>query len=76
MQNIRLNIDGLEDNETQDKVKKQIEGIVGVGKVNLSAGQDYVDIQFDEQTSYSEISSHLQNNGYKVTDMVDKRSPL
>lgn len=76
MQNIRLNIDGLEDNETQDKVKKQIEGIVGVGKVNVSNGQDYVDIQFDEQTSSSEISNHLQNNGYKVTDMLDKRSPL
>ncbi|MBA4687199.1 MAG: heavy-metal-associated domain-containing protein [Candidatus Galacturonibacter soehngenii] len=76
MQNIRLNVDGLEDIETQDKVKKQIEGIVGVGKVSVSAGQDYVDIQFDEQTSSSEISSHLQNNGYKVTDMLDKRFPL
>lgn len=76
MQNIRLNIDGLEDNETQDKVKNQLEGIVGVSKVNLSAGQDYVDVQFDEQTSAMQINSHLQNNGYKVTDLLDKRNPI
>jgi copper chaperone CopZ len=76
MENIRLNIDGLEDNETQDEVKNQIEGIVGVNKVNLSAGQNFVDIQYDDQTSAMEINSHLQNNGYKVTDILDKRNSL
>ena len=76
MQNIRLNIDGLEDNETQDKVKNQLEGIVGVSKVNLSAGQDYVDVQFDEQTSAMPINSHLHKNGFKVTDLLDKRNPI
>lgn len=71
MESIRLNISGLEDNETQDKVKNQLEGIVGVNKIDLSSGQDYVDIQFDDQTSVQEINSHLQNNGYKIMDIIE-----
>ena len=69
MQSIRFNIDGLEENETQDKVRNQLEGVVGVHDVFSSKGQNYVDINFDEQTSIPELNNHLQNNGYKITDM-------
>ncbi|WP_099469473.1 hypothetical protein [Konateibacter massiliensis] len=67
---IRLEIDGLEFEETQDRVRNQLEGIVGVQNVSLSEGQDYVDINYDEQTSMEEIDSHLKNNGYKVTNKL------
>ena len=70
MQSIRFNIDGLEENETQDRVRNQLEGIVGVHDVFLSKGQNYIDINFDEQTSVPELNNHLQNNGYKVTDII------
>lgn len=66
MKSIRLNIQGLQENEIQDKVKNQLEGLIGVHDVCLSEGQTYVDINYDEQTSDAEINSHLQNNGYKV----------
>ena len=68
MNSIRFNIEGLQENETQDRVKNQLEGMIGVQKVYLSAGQDYVDINYDDQTSAAEINNHLQNNGYKITD--------
>ncbi len=68
--NVRLNIEGLEFEETQDRVKNQLEGLIGVNKVDMSAGQTYVDINHDEQTTVSEISTHLQNNGYKVTEIM------
>ncbi|WP_066716647.1 hypothetical protein [Clostridium sp. Marseille-P299] len=67
-QSIRINIEGLQFNETQERVRNQIEGIIGVTNVKLSEGQDYVDVDFDEQTSVQEISNHLQNNGYKILD--------
>ncbi|MFU0828317.1 MAG: HMA domain-containing protein [Lachnoclostridium sp.] len=69
MNSIRLNIEGLNEPETQERVRNQLEGIVGVQKVFLSTGQDYVDINYDHQTSAAEINNHLQNNGYKVTDI-------
>lgn len=68
MENKRLYIDGLEKNETQEKVRNQIEGVVGVVGVSLSEGQNYVDINYDDQTSAGELISHLQNNGYKVME--------
>jgi hypothetical protein len=67
--NVRMNIDGLEFNETQVKVRDQLEGMIGVQDVFLSEGQNYVDITYDEQTSAAEIDSHLKNNGYKVIDV-------
>jgi copper chaperone CopZ len=70
MNSIRLNIEGLQENETQDKVKNQLESIVGVQNVDLSAGQTYLEVSYDDQTSDKEINSHLQNNGYKVMDMM------
>lgn len=70
LNNVRLNIEGLGFEETQNRVKNQLEGLVGVQKVDMSAGQTYVDINHDEQTTVSEISSHLQNNGYKVTEII------
>lgn len=69
MHSLRLIIEGLEQEETQDKVRDQIEGLIGVQEVCLSAGQNYVDINYDDQTSDAEINNHLQNNGYKVTDI-------
>ncbi len=69
MNSIRFTIEGLQENETQDRVRNQLEGIIGVQKVYLSAGQDYVDINYNDQTSAAEINNHLQNNGYKVTDL-------
>ena len=69
MNSIRFNIEGLQENETQDRVRNQLEGMIGVQKVYLSAGQDYVDINYDDQTSAAEINNHLQNNGYKITDL-------
>ena len=66
----RIFIDGLEFNETQDRVRNQLEGIVGVQSVDLSEGQNYVDVSYDEQTSIGEIDSHLKNNGYKVSDIL------
>jgi hypothetical protein len=69
MHSLRLIIEGLEQEETQDKVRDQIEGLIGVQEVCLSAGQNYVDINYDNQTSDAEINNHLQNNGYKVTDI-------
>ena len=68
MNSIRFNIEGLQENETQDRVRNQLEGMIGIQKVYLSAGQDYVDINYDDQTSAAEINNHLQNNGYKITD--------
>ena len=65
---LRLDIDGLELVETQNKVRNQLEGIVGVQSVEISTGQNYVSINYDDQTSSSEIYNHLQNNGYKITD--------
>jgi copper chaperone CopZ len=65
---MRVDIDGLEFPETQDRVKNQLEGIVGVKCVELSTGKDYLEVSFDDQTSEAEINNHLQNNGYKVTD--------
>ncbi len=67
-QSIRINIEGLQFNETQERVRNQIEGIIGVTNVKVSEGQDYVDVDFDEQTSVQEINNHLQNNGYKILD--------
>lgn len=69
MNSIRLNIEGLNENETQDRVRNQLEGIIGVRDVLLSEGQTYVDINYDDDTSVAEINNHLQNNGYKVTDI-------
>jgi cation transport ATPase len=68
--NIRLSIEGLEFNKTQDRVRNQLEGIVGVQDVLLSEGQNYVDIYYNEQTSVEEIDSHLKNNGYKIMDIT------
>jgi copper chaperone CopZ len=67
---VRFNVYGLEENETQDRVKNQLEGVVGVKDACTSNGQNYVDIDFDNQTSVKELNNHLQNNGYKVTDIV------
>lgn len=67
---IRLNIEGLEQNETQDRVKSQLESIIGVQNVYLSSGQTYLEVDYDDQTSDKEINNHLQNNGYKVIDMT------
>lgn len=67
---IRLNIEGLEQNETQDRVKNQLESIIGVQNVYLSSGQTYLEVDYDDQTSDKEINNHLQNNGYKVMDMT------
>lgn len=69
MNSIRLTIEGLEQNETQDKVKDQLVGVIGVQNVILSAGQTYLDVKYDDQTSAQEIENHLQNNGYKVMDI-------
>lgn len=69
MKSVRLNIDGLQLSETQDKVRDQLEAIVGVQEVCMSAGKDCVEVNYDEQTSDIEINNHLQNNGYKVTDI-------
>lgn len=69
MNRVRLYIEGLEQNETQDRVKNQLENVIGIKDVDLSAGQNYVDIDYDEQTSDQEINNHLQNNGYKVMDI-------
>lgn len=69
MNSIRLSIDGLEFSETQDKVRNQLKDMIGVTEVSLSEGQDYMDIQYDGQVSVSEINNHLQNNGYKVTNI-------
>jgi hypothetical protein len=66
---MRVDIDGLEFPETQERVKDQLVGIIGVRNIQLSAGKDYLEVSFDDQTSEGEINSHLQNNGYKVTDM-------
>ncbi len=68
MNHTRFNIDGLEQPETQDRVRNQLENIIGVKEVCLSEGQNYVDINYDDQISEVEINNHLQNNGYKVLD--------
>lgn len=68
MNHTRFNINGLEQPETQDRVRNQLENIIGVKEVCLSEGQNYVDINYDEQISEAEINNHLQNNGYKVLD--------
>lgn len=70
MDSIRLIIEGLEQPETQDRVKNQLEGMIGIQEVCLSEGQTYVDVNYDEQTSAVEINNHLQNNGYKIEDIT------
>ena len=69
MKSIRINIAGLEQMETQDKVRDQLESVIGVKNVGMSAGQTYVDVDYDEQTSDIELNNHLQNNGYKIMDI-------
>jgi copper chaperone CopZ len=71
MNSVRLNIEGLEENETQGRVKDQLEGIIGVKGVFVSSGQDYVDIKYNDETTIAEINSHLKNNGYKVMDITE-----
>lgn len=66
MKSIRLNIEGLEQKETQDKVRNQLESLKGVQDVCLSIDETFVDVNYDEQTSDAEINNHLQNNGYKI----------
>lgn len=68
MNHTRFNINGLEQPETQERVKNQLENIIGVKEVCISEGQNYVDINYDEQISEVEINNHLQNNGYKIKD--------
>jgi len=70
MNRIRFNIEGLEQPETMERVKNQLEGIIGVQGVSLSEGQTYVDVNYNDDTSHIEINNHLQNNGYKVTDIT------
>lgn len=69
MNYMRVNIDGLEFPETQEKVKDQLDGIIGIKNIDLSTGKDYLEVGYDDQTSEAEIRNHLQNNGYKVTDV-------
>lgn len=73
MDSVQISIDGLEFNEVQERVRNQLEGIVGVQGVYLSEGQDYVGIKYDDQTSVAEIDSHLKNNGYKVIDICETK---
>ena len=68
MKNSRISIEGLQQIETQDKVRDQLESIIGVKSVGISAGQTYVDVAYDDQTSDIELNNHLQNNGYKIMD--------
>ncbi|BCN29366.1 hypothetical protein [Anaeromicropila herbilytica] len=68
MNSVRLSVVGLEQVETQERVRDQLEGIIGVKNVILSEGQNYMDIKYDDHTSVAEINNHLQNNGYKVID--------
>jgi len=69
MKSIRINIAGLEQMETQDKVRDQLESVIGVQNVGMSAGQTYVDVDYDDQTSDIDLNNHLQNNGYKIMDI-------
>lgn len=66
MKSIKLNIEGLEEKETQDKVRDQLVGLRGVKEVGISTDESFVDVIYDDQTSDAEISNHLQNNGYKI----------
>ncbi|PKM50397.1 MAG: heavy metal transporter [Firmicutes bacterium HGW-Firmicutes-7] len=66
MKSINLNIDGLDQKETQDKVRNQLEGMIGVQDVCLSMDESSVAVYYDEHTSEAEINNHLQNNGYKI----------
>lgn len=66
MKSVRLNIDGLEEKETQGKVVHQLEGIIGVQDVCLSMDETFLEVAYDEATSEPEIINHLQNNGYKI----------
>jgi copper chaperone CopZ len=69
MQSIRLNIEGLEQKETQVKVINQLEGMRGVQDIYLSEDETFLDVNFDEETSDAEINNHLQNNGYKINKL-------
>lgn len=68
MKSVRLDIEGLQLDKTQDKVRNQLEGVIGVEKVCTSPGQTYVDVFYNEETSEQELGNHLQNNGYKIID--------
>lgn len=67
MKNIRLIIDGLEEKETQKKVRKQLTGIIGVKDAYANNDELILTVNYDERTSEAEIINHLQNNGYKAT---------
>lgn len=66
MNSIRLNIEGLQEKETQDKVRNQLEGMIGVQELSLSIDETCFEVNYDEHTSEAEIYNHLQNNGYKI----------
>lgn len=69
MERVRLNIEGIEKRETQDRVKSQLDGVIGIQEVFMSTDKPYLNVDYDEQTSEMEIRNHLQNNGYKINDM-------
>jgi cation transport ATPase len=66
MKNIRLEIEGLEEEETRERVTGQLKSLIGVTSIELSDNRTYMDVGYDEHTSQTEICSHLQNNGYKI----------
>lgn len=66
MKHISLDIEGLEEKETLNKVRHQIKGIVGVKDAYLNTIETLLKVSYDERTSEAEIKNHLQNNGYKV----------
>lgn len=70
MKSVRLNIEGLEDIETQNRVKNQLKSLNGVKEVNFSVDEKYVDVTYDRDVTSAHINNHLQNNGYKVNDLV------
>jgi cation transport ATPase len=66
MKHLSLDIEGLEEKETLNKVRHQVKGIVGVKDAYLNTIETQLKVSYDERTSEAEIINHLQNNGYKV----------
>ena len=66
MKSTRLCVDGIVDQETQDRVIHQLYSMNGIKEAQLSSDKIAIEVIYDEQTTSEEINNHLQNNGYKI----------
>jgi len=66
MKNLKLNLEGLQYKDSQNKVKKQLERLNGVEEICMDIDHKSVDVTFDWPATEVEIKQCIENNGFKV----------